>query len=64
MTARLQEIKARGLAVLIVDQNVDAALILADHAYVLSAGRVVLQGTPEEFRASGALHQAYLGAEQ
>ncbi len=55
-------LRARGVTVLLVEQNVHRALELADRAYVLAVGRVALSGTGEELRgAEGGLHRAYLG---
>jgi branched-chain amino acid transport system ATP-binding protein len=54
--------KAAGTAMLLVEQYVDAALDLADYAYVLEKGRVVDMGEPADLRGSGALTDAYLGA--
>jgi branched-chain amino acid transport system ATP-binding protein len=54
--------KAAGTSMLLVEQYVDAALELADYAYVLEKGRVVDMGEPADLRASAALTDAYLGA--
>ena len=54
--------KAAGTSMLLVEQYVDAALELADYAYVLEKGRVVDMGEPSDLRASAALTDAYLGA--
>jgi branched-chain amino acid transport system ATP-binding protein len=50
-----------GLTVLLVEQNADLALRMADHAYVLETGRVALEGTPEALRSTGAVRRSYLG---
>ena len=47
----------RGISVLIVEQNLNLALAVADYCYVLETGRVVEQGTPEEIEASGAVDE-------
>jgi branched-chain amino acid transport system ATP-binding protein len=52
-----------GVTILLVAQNADLALEVADRAYVMEAGRIVLQGTSAELRASDHLRQAYLTAE-
>jgi len=51
---------AEGLSILLVEQYVDAALGLADYAYVLERGEVVDVGEPTDIR-SGGLIDAYLG---
>ena len=58
---KLREIHAQGLAVLLVEQNVREALGLADRAYVLENGRVVLQGTADELLNNDHVRAAYLG---
>lgn len=60
----LREIAAGGVAVLLVEQNVQAALALADHVYVVSRGRVVLDGTAADLRDDERIGHTYfaLGA--
>jgi branched-chain amino acid transport system ATP-binding protein len=50
-----------GVAILLVEQNVPRALSLADRAYVLQTGRVVLHGTGAELLGSDLVKRAYLG---
>jgi len=50
-----------GLTMFLVEQNVPAALDLADRGYVLQTGRVVLEGRSEELRGSDLVRRAYLG---
>lgn len=57
----LAGVAAAGTAVLLVEQDVEAALGLASWAYVLETGRVVTQGPPGQVRADPALAEAYLG---
>ncbi len=52
---------AEGLAMLLVEQNVPAALDLATRGYVLQTGRVVLEGTNRELLGSELVRKAYLG---
>ena len=59
--ASLSRIKAEGATILLVEQNVVAALELADRGYVLQTGRVVLAGTGQELLKSDMVRQAYLG---
>jgi len=50
-----------GVSVLLVEQNAAVALGLADHAYLLETGRVVLAGPADEIRRDDAVRRAYLG---
>ena len=56
---RLHE--TEGLTMFLVEQNVPAALDLADRGYVLQTGRVVLEGRSAELRDSDLVRRAYLG---
>ena len=56
-----KEINSEGTTVLLVEQNANMALSIADRAYVLETGRVVLSGTAAELAASEAVQKAYLG---
>jgi len=57
----IQRIHQEGMTVLLVEQNAFAALKIADFAYVLETGRVVLQGTGEELLKDEGVKKAYLG---
>ncbi len=57
----LTELRARGLAVLLVEQNVRASFGIADRAVVMQRGRVVLEGTPAELVELPEVRNAYLG---
>ena len=57
----LAELKARGTTILLVEQNAQAALALADRAYVIEGGSVVLEGSAAELSASEQVRKAYLG---
>jgi branched-chain amino acid transport system ATP-binding protein len=57
----VKEINATGVAVLLVEQNTQHALSLANRGYVLEAGRVVLTGSGRELLANEAVRKAYLG---
>ena len=57
----IRRINAAGVAVLLVEQNVAAALDLAHRAYVLEEGRIVAQGKPRELAAQPHIQRAYLG---
>ncbi|HEY67350.1 MAG TPA: ABC transporter ATP-binding protein [Thermoflexia bacterium] len=57
----LKQIHEEGITILLVEQNVREALELADRAYVLMTGNIVLQGTGEELLETDLVRQAYLG---
>ena len=57
----IREVNARGVAVLLVEQNVAAALDIAHRAYVLEEGRIVAEGAPRELAAQPHIQRAYLG---
>jgi branched-chain amino acid transport system ATP-binding protein len=50
-----------GVSILLVEQNATLALNLADHAYLLETGRVVISGTADEISADETIRQSYLG---
>jgi branched-chain amino acid transport system ATP-binding protein len=50
-----------GISMLLVEQNASLALKLADHAYLLETGRVVISGTAESIRNDEAVRRSYLG---
>ncbi len=57
----LTELKARGTTLLLVEQNAQAALALADRGHVLETGRIVLSGTGAELLRDERVRKAYLG---
>ena len=57
----IQELHAGGTTILLVEQNAQAALDVADRAYVLETGRIVLSGTGAELMASDSVQKAYRG---
>ena len=57
----IQRIHREGVTVLLVEQNAYQALQIADQAYVLETGRIVLSGPAEDLRQNPAVRQAYLG---
>ena len=59
--AIIAALKADGTTILLVEQNASAALDVADHAYVLETGRIVLEGPAPTVAANPAVAAAYLG---
>ena len=57
----IRELHAAGTTILLVEQNAEMALKLADRAYVLESGSIVLSGTGHELSQSDAIKKAYLG---
>ncbi|GAJ07750.1 unnamed protein product, partial [marine sediment metagenome] len=57
----IKRIHREGMTVLLVEQNAFAALKIADYAYVLETGKVVLQGSGEELLQDEGVKKAYLG---
>ena len=57
----IKEINAGGTTVLLVEQNANMALSIADKAYVLETGRITLSGTAAELASSEEVRKAYLG---
>ncbi len=58
----LREIRARGITVILVEQNVRRSLKEADRAYIMEAGRIVLSGNVAELREEEKVKKAYFGA--
>ena len=54
-------LKSRGIGVLITDHNVRETLGICDHAYIISDGNVLAQGTPAEIVANADVRRVYLG---
>ncbi|GGZ65904.1 ABC transporter ATP-binding protein [Streptomyces subrutilus] len=59
--ATITELKATGTTILLVEQNAQAALSLADQAHVMEIGRIVLSGTGQELLHNEDVRKAYLG---
>ena len=53
--------KTNGVSMLLVEQNASLALNLADHAYLLETGHMVLSGPAEDIRADESVRRTYLG---
>ena len=58
----IAEIHGQGVSILLVEQNASMALSVADRAYVLETGRIVLEGPAEEVLENPEVQAAYLGA--
>ena len=58
----LSSLHADGLTILLVEQNAQAALDIADRGYVLEAGELSLEGSAAELLGNPALREAYLGS--
>lgn len=57
----IQDIQKQGTTVLLIEQNANKALAIADRGYVLETGKVVLSGTGKELLSSEEVKKAYLG---
>jgi branched-chain amino acid transport system ATP-binding protein len=57
----IQQVHEAGVAILVVEQNANVSLSIADRGYVLSTGRVVLHGKAEDLIQDENLRKAYLG---
>ncbi|MCD5410741.1 MAG: ABC transporter ATP-binding protein [Clostridiales bacterium] len=58
----IKEIHKQGVTILLVEQNANAALRVADNAYVLEIGKITLEGTGKELLLNDDVKKAYLGA--
>ena len=59
--ATLRELKRQGMTILLVEQNANAALLLADRAYVMETGTITLEGPSHTLAADSRVREAYLG---
>ena len=59
--ATIRTIRSHGTTVLLVEQNANMALSVADRGYVLSTGRVIVEGTPDKLLNNEEVRAAYLG---
>ena len=57
----VRKINERGITVFLVEQNVHQTLAIADYGYVLSKGRVVMEGRPQDLAKTKEVHEAYFG---
>ncbi|MBU2359059.1 MAG: ABC transporter ATP-binding protein [Alphaproteobacteria bacterium] len=58
----LERLRREGMTILLVEQNAAMALDIADRAYVLEAGQIVLEGTGRDLAGNADVQRAYLGA--
>lgn len=57
----IKDMNAKGITILLVEQNAEKALKIADHAYVLETGAITAAGTGAELASSPEIRRAYLG---
>ena len=57
----IKQVHESGVALLVVEQNANVSLSIADRGYVLSTGRLVLEGNAADLREDEGLRKAYLG---
>ena len=57
----IKELHEAGTTILLVEQNAEMALQVADRAYVMESGKIVLTGTGDELMHSDDIRKAYLG---
>ena len=57
----IQDVHKQGMTILLVEQNAQMALSIADRAYVLETGRIVMEGTGKELLTNEEVSKAYLG---
>ncbi len=57
----IRRLKKEGMTILLVEQNVQEALEIADRGYVLQTGRIILEGTGEELLRTDLVRKAFLG---
>ncbi len=57
----IRQINERGISIFLVEQNVHQTLAISDYGYVLSKGRVVMEGKHEALSRTKEVHEAYFG---
>ncbi|HHY47862.1 MAG TPA: ABC transporter ATP-binding protein [Firmicutes bacterium] len=60
----IQHIRTSGITILLVEQNIHMALAVSDYAYVMTIGRIVLEGNAEEMRSKEEMLKTYLRGEE
>ena len=61
LKTEIRDLAARGLGVLVTDHNVRETLDICDHAYIVSAGQVIAEGTPAAILSDETVRRVYLG---
>jgi outer membrane protein TolC len=56
-----EQLKTRGIGVIITDHNVRETLSICDHAYIITDGHIIREGTPREIAADPQVREIYLG---
>jgi branched-chain amino acid transport system ATP-binding protein len=56
----LQELKNRGISVLLVEQKLDIAMKISQRVYVMGHGSIVFEGTPDDLRANASVRKEWL----
>ena len=57
----IEQLKRKGIGVIITDHNVRETLAICDHAYIIKDGEIIRKGTPEEIASDEHVRQIYLG---
>ena len=57
----IEQLKRKGIGVIITDHNVRETLSICDHAYIIKDGEIIRKGTPEEIASDEEVRQIYLG---
>jgi len=57
----IQQVNARGVSILLVEQNLQKALGIADYGYVIQTGRIVMEGPGQTLLHDEQIKKAYLG---
>ncbi len=57
----IEQLKSRGIGVIITDHNVRETLSICDHAYIIKDGEIIRRGTPEEIASDEQVRRIYLG---
>ena len=57
----LGKLRDEGLTILLIEQDANAALKIADRGYVMERGRITIEGTAKELLGDDRIRQAYLG---
>ena len=60
----IRSINRAGTTILLVEQNARKALSIADHAFIMESGRIVLEGSPEKLSENEDVQEFYLGVRQ